>query len=410
MMSRQPPTRSQIIVGAVFTSLLFLFFFHGSNPGLNGLGGRPAELRRFGRKGKLPNSDIFNSTLGFEKIFVIGLPTRTDRRDGIILQAAVSNMEIDFIDGVKGDTVPDKAIPIGKDQSRIGNASIGSWRAHMNAVQEIVHRNLSSALILEDDVDWDIRLKQQLYDFSLASRALTQPLSSSPSPSPKYTDPTFNRPPDMMPNQIPTIKFDSLPSTIAPIVSPYGDDWDLLWLGHCGVTFPFDRPNHDKLPKGRVIHFDDVTVPPKGNLWSLNKPFTLVKDYPEHTRAIHHTQEGVCSLGYAISQRGARKLLYEVGLKDVSDGFDILLRFFCEGGKAGRKAHTCLTAQPGYFQHHRALGPTSHASDIGDHKGGYREKGLTDMIRWSVRLNLEALMDGKTDGFVDQFPDKKTED
>lgn len=325
----------------------------------------------------------------------------------MILQAAVSNIELDFIDGVKGDTVPDKAIPVAKEQSRLGDASIGSWRAHMNAVQEIVRRNLSSALILEDDVDWDIRLKQQLYDFSLASRALIQPLSASSSSSKKFADPTFNQPPESMPNVIPTFKFDDLPSTIPPTDSPYGDDWDLLWLGHCGVTFPFDRPDHAKLPKGRVIRHDDITVPPKNNLWSLNKPFTLVKDYPEHTRAVHHTQEGVCSLGYAISQRGARKLLYEVALKEVTDAFDILLRFFCEGGKAGRKPHKCLTVQPGYFQHHRAVGPTSHASDIGNHKGKYREKGLTDMIRWSVRLNLEALMDGKTEGFVDQFPDKK---
>ena len=74
--------------------------------------------------------------LQFEKIFVVGLPARTDRRDGMVLQAALSNMEIEFIDGVAGGEVPDKAIPMNKGQKRLKDASIGSWRAHMNAIQE----------------------------------------------------------------------------------------------------------------------------------------------------------------------------------------------------------------------------------------------------------------------------------
>lgn len=72
----------------------------------------------------------------FEKIFVVGLPSRTDRRDGMVLQAALSNMDIEFIDGVAGADVPDKAIPMNKGQKRLRDASIGSWRAHMNAIRE----------------------------------------------------------------------------------------------------------------------------------------------------------------------------------------------------------------------------------------------------------------------------------
>jgi hypothetical protein len=72
----------------------------------------------------------------FEKIFVVGLPSRTDRRDGMVLQAALSNMSIEFIDGVVGSEVPDKAIPKAKGRERLKDASIGSWRAHMNAIRE----------------------------------------------------------------------------------------------------------------------------------------------------------------------------------------------------------------------------------------------------------------------------------
>ena len=43
-------------------------------------------------------------------------------------------------------------------------------------------------------------------------------------------------------------------------------------------------------------------------------------------------------------------------------------------------------------------------SDIGDHGNEYRDKAMTDMVRWSVRLNADVLMDGRTD-FENQYPD-----
>ncbi|KAH6635969.1 hypothetical protein F5144DRAFT_591275 [Chaetomium tenue] len=339
--------------------------------------------------------------LQFEKIFVVGLPSRTDRRDGMVLQAALSNMDIEFIDGVAGADVPDKAIPMNKGQERLRDASIGSWRAHMNAIREVVHRNLSSALILEDDVDWDIRIRSQLADFALAAHALTQPVRGSPPSSPTYMDPTYPHPLPSSPDSLPEFPFTALPPTTPPSHSPYGDAWDVLWIGHCGMHFPF--PQHPHTPKARIIRAADATVAPPKNLWTFNIPFTLKKDYPPHTRAYHHVQEGVCTLGYAVSQKGARKLLYEVGLKGVDAAFDLLLRYYCEGEKGRAAGRQCLTTQPGLFQHHRPAGPASAMSDIGDHGDGWRERGMTDMVRWSVRLNAEVLLEGGTE-FGDQFP------
>lgn len=67
---------------------------------------------------------------------MVGLPSRSDRRDGMVLQAALSGIEIEFIDGVYGQDVPDKVIPLEKGAERPKNATIGSWRAHMNAIRE----------------------------------------------------------------------------------------------------------------------------------------------------------------------------------------------------------------------------------------------------------------------------------
>lgn len=260
----------------------------------------------------------------------------------------------------------------------------------------VVRRNLTTALILEDDVDWDVRIRHQLRALALSTGTLTQPLATYPNP---YADPTFPDPSISVKN-IPQISFHSLPRTFAPEISPYGDHWDMLWVGHCGMQFPFEG---DKtLSRGRVIHEDDETVPERRYLWTLNEPFTLKENYPEHTRAVHHAKEGVCSMGYAITQRGAREMLNELALKDVSDGYDILLRYFCEGER-GRRKHTCLTVQPSLFHHHRAAGPLSALSDIGDHGDGYQEQSMTDMVRWSTRLNAGVLIDGGK-VFHDQFP------
>jgi hypothetical protein len=45
----------------------------------------------------------------FQKIFVSGLPARTDRGDAMAVVAAANNLEIEFIDGVVGSTMLDKA-------------------------------------------------------------------------------------------------------------------------------------------------------------------------------------------------------------------------------------------------------------------------------------------------------------
>ncbi|KAK3294029.1 uncharacterized protein B0H64DRAFT_325599 [Chaetomium fimeti] len=308
-------------------------------------------------------------------------------------------MQVEFVDGVMGKDVPDKAIPMAKGKERMRDASIGSWRAHMNAVREIVQRNLSSALIMEDDIDWDVRIKDQLYDFALVSQTLTQPLRGRTG---AYADPTYPKPSKDSPETPPELDFHHLPATTPATTSPYGDDWDLLWVGHCGMHFPFK--NGKNVPRSRVIRPDDETVAPKKNLWTFNIPFTLADKYPPHTRAYHHVQEGVCTLAYAVSRRGAQKLLREVGLREVTDAYDILLRFFCEGTKGRKAGRQCLTTQPTLFAHHRPAGPASAMSDIGNHKG-WRDRPMTDIIRWSVRMNADVLMDGGAD-VADQWPDE----
>ncbi|KAH7324214.1 hypothetical protein B0I35DRAFT_423740 [Stachybotrys elegans] len=323
------------------------------------------------------------------------MPSRTDRRDGMILQAALSDIDIDFIDGVDGKTIPDKAVPLLKPHDRLPDASIGSWRGHMNAIREIVKLKLSSALILEDDIDWDVRIKDQLYDFALSAQALAQPLEGS---NQTYTDSAHSNDPEY-PLTF-AIPFERLPRTRPVQASPYGDNWDVLWIGHCGMSFPF---KHTAVPKGSVVHRNDFTVPNRRHLWGYNEPFTLKESFQDHTSVVHHAQEGVCTFAYAVSYKGAVKMLEDVALSDMSDAFDFLLRFFCEGDR-GMRAHKCLAHQPGLFFSHRPRGPLKSDSDIRDKGDGFRDKAYTDMVRLSVRLNAHAIIDGTE--LTDQYPDE----
>ena len=182
-------------------------------------------------------------------------------------------------------------------------------------------------------------------------------------------------------------------------------NWDLLWIGHCGMRIPSNSiPNGERIPKGHVIKHHDSTVAQRQYHYVVSSTDDL-KDYDDHTRVVTHVQDGICSLAYAVTQSGARKLLRSVGLFEVNSVYDIMLRQYCDGSHV-RGYHNCLTVMPSLFHHHRPLGPLGAESDITPHVEGYNTNARTDNIRWSTRMNWDVLLDGRTD-FVDGYPDKE---
>lgn len=242
----------------------------------------------------------------------------------------------------------------------------------------MVQQNLSSALIVEDDVDWDIRLKPLLRDFAHSAVFLQQEPAERPDSHRGHYD------------------FDSLPQT-NPTVSPYGDDWDLLWVGHCGMELGASN-------EAQVVHNDDESVPEKEHLKSFDvKKNTPLVRYPHHTRVTTHAHLGTCSLAYAVSQKGAQRLLYNIGLQKLDGPYDNMLKGWCDGLNfpiAGR----CFGVIPQLFDHHRSSGPLDRDSDISDAHDGDRKESYTLNIRWSVRRNIDKLLNGQTD-YEDQYPD-----
>jgi len=268
------------------------------------------------------------------------------------------------VDGVHGDTISDKALP--PNHASLGATEIGSWRAHISAIERVAYKDLGSALIMEDDVDWDIRIKALLQNFAISAAALV----SSPADEVYFND-------------IPK------PSPNPPTNSAYGDDWDMLWLGHCGSS----------LPGRKVIQLDDNSVPEPHYLHSWNSDeVTPLSIFPNHTRVVMQNAVHICSLAYAVSQKGARKLLYELGINKLSGPFDLMLRDWCS-----QSENTCLSVLPQLFDHHRVKGPMSLDSDI-RLKEGERDQALTLNVRLSTAMNIPKLLIGSTD-YDDQYPD-----
>lgn len=265
--------------------------------------------------------------------------------------------------------------------------------------RSIVREKATSALILEDDADWDVRLKRQLQDFAQAARAFTQ-FSDGQTLAEQYR-----------PHHRPEFPITHFPRRLQrPSLTPYGDTWDVLWLGHCGTSFPATSAP-DKPPPLRVTIPDDSTVPSPKHL--RPHPFalqdSLAKQYPAHTRVVHASSGTTCTQAYAVSQAGARKLLWRFGLQTLTTGWDLMLRDWCDGSYAStaesvmveaspdnnkREAPVCVTVQPPLFSHHYGKGA---ASDIMAPGGGFvnNEKEMTPYIRVSVRLNMERLVHGK---------------
>ncbi|KAJ4296760.1 hypothetical protein N0V90_006808 [Kalmusia sp. IMI 367209] len=414
-------------------------------------------------------TDVLNTTLGhlkFQKILVLNLPFRTDRRDAITLSAATSNMQLEFVDGVTGESIKPSAYPPPEENIKLLPGIRGSWRTHMNALQRyltlensliniantrrVVEQNLTTALIFEDDVDWDVRIHQNLQRFALASQFLSQnkeTLSSSSHykieniENVETEETTFRILSDnhTMP-QLPSVPLDSLYRKIrhpqhrtrgSP--SPYGDpaEWDVLWVGHCGAGFPRYSPLHKKsdVTTANVIltNANDDTVPAQRHLKA--HPFQgsldpLADAYPPHTRIYHRSTGGeLCTVAYAVSQRGARRLLHQFGVKGWNGIFDSELGRWCAGEdpdmgtsyappspssrkeikKDGRE-RVCLLSQPPVFAHHH---PMDGESDIGGLGGGYATKFETKYLRLSVRMNLERIVQGwREKELVDQWPDE----
>lgn len=78
-------------------------------------------------------------------------------------------------------------------------------------LSRVLQNSYTTALILEDDADWDVALKMQLREFARGVRLLNGEEN-------------------------------------APKTAPYGTDWDILWIGGC-ASGPGQRDDFLRHPR-----------------------------------------------------------------------------------------------------------------------------------------------------------------
>lgn len=194
----------------------------------------------------------------------------------------------------------------------------------------IVERNLTTALILEDDADWDPRVRSQLASFSLAARGLPDMITRGG----VYATEDGTRT-SAEPDVEETLRLltSPLPSQSSSIGSPYGEDWDVLWLGHCGTSLP---------------PIQNTSIPSPDRFLLSSDPTSSTS-----SRTYHRTSSTLCTLAYVVTQHGARKILYEHGIRNLDKGYDFALSEWCDGEtKHMGKRPLCLTSSPSVFGHY----------------------------------------------------------
>lgn len=129
--------RSFPTIAGVIACLCLLFFLYSSHS--QPITRYPAQIvNSYATKYRGLTEDIrtSNGTLGFEKVFAVGLKERSDKRDALTLISSLTGFKIDWINGIRGEEVVDKALPFGVDRVQLWENNVGSWRGHMNAVRQ----------------------------------------------------------------------------------------------------------------------------------------------------------------------------------------------------------------------------------------------------------------------------------
>ncbi|KAF9639324.1 hypothetical protein BFW01_g11130 [Lasiodiplodia theobromae] len=306
-------TRKHPILFAAVLFALSIFFYHQTviAPILHWTPDRPTA-------GHFDWNGPANATLGFNAIIVVSGPG-SPRRSRLIQASNVTEIDL---------TIPDQPQWTEQDIKNFtdalawggretGRGSTLAWLSHHHVLQWFLHSELETALILEDDVDWDIRLRTlQIPHAAAAVRDLLQPATTY-----------------------------------------YGDlgSWDLLWIGHCGDWFNkieagigpgYQKPEDLRSLPHRI--FNDSTLPDRENLHPFTKDFLTAIEMPEKARAFHKALHPLCTFGYAVTRHGAARIVKDIApiTRPESPAYDTAMLHGCV-----KRGLRCYTVNPELFHH-----------------------------------------------------------
>ncbi|KAK3050665.1 hypothetical protein LTR09_008031 [Extremus antarcticus] len=315
-----PPRRLTPVLVVLVIALATVFIYYRSPIGTSISDHAPSIAAVSGR-GRIKAA---NATLGFGGLFVVSGPG-SPRRSHLEQAAAVT--ELDLI-------IPEQTQWTGQDvldfrwdnvtESKVGIGSVKAWLSHHLVLKAFLDSGLETALIFEDDVDWDIRLRTtQVPLAQAAARALT----TSPA------------------------------STVYPWGHP--DTWDLFYLGHCGDYFnSLDEGvgvgHHHPHHLTEIPHqiFADPTLPDRTDLHPFTASLLTALDVPDHSRVLHRSKWPLCTFGYAVTRASAQKILTDVAppKEDIARNLIAYDAALLDGCRNAYKLN-CFSITPELFHH-----------------------------------------------------------
>ena len=127
----------------------------------------------------------------------------------------------------------------------------------------------------------------------------------------------------------------------------------------------------------------------------------VASGYDNSTRVIYRASHGVCLYAYALSYRGARKLLRGQALRKTFTPIDVGIGQMCK-----EEDFKCIGVFPQLVDSHKAAGRISRDSDIGKFSAQeVRPKGFTHNIVHSIRLNMDSLLKDEKAAVERQWPE-----
>ncbi|KAL4919162.1 hypothetical protein BDW62DRAFT_46139 [Aspergillus aurantiobrunneus] len=240
-----------------------------------------------------------NATLGFSAIFALS-PFPSWRTTALHAAANFTGLDIQIpAQSYISPEQVDHFAAMGPDDRRHPNyGSALAWLAHLDLIKHVVQSGLESVLILEDDVDWDLSVHEQMMGIAGAVRELT-----------------------------------GAPRSNHRQLFPYGQSWDVLWVGLCAESWTPDRP---------TVFVGDATACPSEKYVGNGKG--AVDIIPQGDRAVFRSVMPVCSFAYALTRDGARKVLEDLSRGD-DEAFDIAMMNGCRE----RGLH-CVSVLPEVFR------------------------------------------------------------
>lgn len=180
------------------------------------------------------------------------------------------------------------------------HTSVGSSNL---VIDRIIREKITTAVIMESDADWDLRIRQTLPSVAKGIKnVMDYPFAENDDGSP------------------------------SPQPGVYGDRWDVIWFGHCGSLGPYE---------GRVYQFNDTSAPPAEFDYTIiasDPPDPYIR--PDHRRMVYELKWNLCSYAYAVTLEGARKLR-RAGAKSFKP-WDLRLNDICQEDPTVR----CATVWP----------------------------------------------------------------